>query len=526
MNSNIQQVLLYHEETKHSQHRYARSLGYMDWANQPNPFREYKSTQKIALPLAFHHATPPYHMLQSNELPSAPLLVESLSQFLQFSMGITAIKSNGYDEWALRANASSGNLHPSELYLILPPIDGICTEASLFHYAPKKHSLESLTPYSSEIFSKLKDGSFLVALSSITYREIWKYGERAFRYTHLDTGHAMRAVEVSANTLGWHVTLLDALSDAELETLLGFDDTRRFHPFEKEHADMLLLISPSSQTYMPHAIELRNSAASFDSVANTLSQNHQQWPLIQKMQEATSGKFTQHAITPRMIQEKKPSRQAKEVILKRRSAQVMDAQNSGISFESLMTILESSTNAWSNFDANINLVLFVHNVESLDAGLYLYLRNPSMKEKLLHAMDDTFLFQTRGKNLLLLKQGDVRSLSKVLSCSQNIASDGAFCLGMIAPLAEAISQHGGHRYKELYWECGAIGQQLYLEATSLGLSATGIGCFLDDMFHELLGIKNNLFSSLYHFTIGRALNDGRILTKEPYEARESIVHGM
>ena len=110
MNNNLQTVLQYHETTKHSQQRYARSLGYMDWSTQPDPFRNYNGCDSIELPLAFENVTPPYHLLNSN-LPPAPLLKESLSQLLQFSMGIAAHKHSGDSSWAVRCNASSGNLH-------------------------------------------------------------------------------------------------------------------------------------------------------------------------------------------------------------------------------------------------------------------------------------------------------------------------------------------------------------------------------------------------------------------------------
>ncbi len=125
--------------------------------------------------------------------------------------------------------------------------------------------------------------------------------------------------------------------------------------------------------------------------------------------------------------------------------------------------------------------------------------------------------ETPMQNLYFLEKKDLMIISKTISCSQDIASDGAFTLGMIAPFSQEIQKYGTHRYKELYWECGAIGQQLYLEATSLGLSGTGIGCFLDDMFHQLLGFKNNNFQSLYHFTVGVGYVDSRIMTKPAYQ---------
>ena len=88
---------------------------------------------------------------------------------------------------------------------------------------------------------------------------------------------------------------------------------------------------------------------------------------------------------------------------------------------------------------------------------------------------------------------------------------------MLSNFSQQLLDFGPHRYKELFWECGAIGQELYLEATSMGLSGTGIGCFFDDMMHSLLGIKTNKFQVLYHFTIGRGYVDSRIKTKPAYE---------
>ena len=43
-------VIRYHERTKHHYERYARSPGYMDWANQPVPFRFYHDVPTVELP--------------------------------------------------------------------------------------------------------------------------------------------------------------------------------------------------------------------------------------------------------------------------------------------------------------------------------------------------------------------------------------------------------------------------------------------------------------------------------------------
>ena len=74
------------------------------------------------------------------------------------------------------------------------------------------------------------------------------------------------------------------------------------------------------------------------------------------------------------------------------------------------------------------------------------------------------------------------------------------------------------RYRSLYWECGMIGQMLYLEAEAAGIRATGIGCFFDDEMHRLLGLHGHAWQSLYHFTAGGAVDDARLTTLPAYGA--------
>ncbi|MBU1217480.1 SagB/ThcOx family dehydrogenase [bacterium] len=518
MDKNLQTIFKYHEETKHSHKKYARSLGYMDWANQPNPYRNYNGADEVLLPLATEHTTPPYHLIFEKSLPSAPLLINSISQFMQFSMGLAAIKSDGQNEWALRCNASSGNLHPSEAYLILPPLNGICEQTSISHYAPKNHSLEILKSYDCSIWKTLPEGSFFVALSSILYREIWKYGERAFRYTQLDAGHAAQALHISAKTLGWKYQHINAINDEDLSKLFGFDDALRFNENEHEIADMLLLITPDDYHEEVNFSELFNSEK-FNSIANAIASNYQKWPLITEVEKAAFSVPTLRKTANEKSICREPSKEAKEIILKRRSAQVMNAHNTHISYQSFFTMMQSTLESFNGLENSVNLFLFVHDVENLEAGLYLYLRNETQLEELKNSMSEAFVWDYRDENLYALKYGDFRDVAKAYSCNQNIASDGAFSLGMLSSFSDDLLRNGAHRYKEMYWECGAIGQQLYLEATAFNLSATGIGCFLDDEMHTILGLKNNKFQSLYHFTVGRGLVDNRLLTLKPYSNR-------
>ena len=117
--------------------------------------------------------------------------------------------------------------------------------------------------------------------------------------------------------------------------------------------------------------------------------------------------------------------------------------------------------------------------------------------------------------LFLLRPGDFRDTATKVSCHQDIAGDGVFSVGMMARFKSAVAPDP-YLYRRLFWECGMIGQVLYLEAEAAGLGGTGIGCFFDDAVHELLGLEDDRYQSLYHFTMGAPIDDGRLGSLPPY----------
>ena len=533
MNNNLNMVYTYHNETKHSQQRYARSLGYMDWATQPNPYRTYIDTKKTTLPLSFENKTLEYSQIFNQEankneekILSAPLCIEAISQFFQFSLGLAAIKEYGDQAWALRCNASSGNLQPTEAYLISKDIQGI--DNGLYHYSPQEHELELLSNLdNTKEDIDLKENTFLVALSSIVWREAWKYGERSWRYTQLDCGHALKALEISALILGWKIEVLNT-KDSELKNLLGFDQVNRYVPEERELPDMLIKVSFANDNSKKD-IDISKIKARFEDSyrgkANQLSVNWHKWDILEKIEDASLSDDLNIKKYTNDIYEQNPYREnsflAKDIVLSRRSAQMMNEDNSTITKKEFETIIASVK---SN-NSNIHLVIFVHSVKEIDSGLYILIRNNKHKEQLQALLKKEFLWEkvdTKAGELYKLESKDFRFLAKAISCNQDIASQGAFTLGMLAEFSNQLETYGASKYKHLYWDCGAIGQQLYLEASSLKLSATGIGCFLDDILHEVIGLKTNHFQTLYHFTVGRALVDSRLTSKKPYENRNNI----
>ena len=88
---------------------------------------------------------------------------------------------------------------------------------------------------------------------------------------------------------------------------------------------------------------------------------------------------------------------------------------------------------------------------------------------------------------------------------------------MLAEFRETLDGFGPWFYRCLYWETGVVGQVLYLEAEASGIRGTGIGCFFDDLTHQVFGIEGDRFQVLYHFTMGGAVDDPRLRTSPPYE---------
>jgi hypothetical protein len=174
----------------------------------------------------------------------------------------------------------------------------------------------------------------------------------------------------------------------------------------------------------------------------------------------------------------------------------------------------------------IHLGLFVHRVDGVEPGLYGLARDPAKVGKLKGAMHAHFSWETppgcpAELPLFLLERGDARLLATQVSCRQDIAGDGAFSLGMLAEYQATLVEHGPSFYRRLFREAGLLGQVLYLEAEAAGVRSTGIGCFFDDPVHQVFGFRDLEFQSLYHFTVGGAVDDPRLTTLPPYRRDRS-----
>src|SRR5262249_29508645 len=141
----------------------------------------------------------------------------------------------------------------------------------------------------------------LVALTSIHWRESWKYGERAFRYCQHDVGHAVAAVAVASSLEGWRAELLPDWSGDDIARLGGADGDDDYVEAEREEPGCLLALVRGSE---PLRIDRQTILAAADrgrwhGHANQLSVDHVQWTFIDQIAQATRVVPLERAVTAR-----------------------------------------------------------------------------------------------------------------------------------------------------------------------------------------------------------------------------------
>jgi SagB-type dehydrogenase family enzyme len=516
-------VRRYHDETKHHYHRFSRSVGYLDWASQPRPFRRFDGSP--AFPLY--------------PRPDAIGRRHVIGDLLRHALGLSAWKAFRDSRWALRVNPSSGNLHPTEAYVICGPDDGLSNQPAVYHYAADRHELELRCEFDSAAWRAVcgaQDDIVLVVLTSIHWREAWKYGERAFRYCQHDLGHAIAAIAIAANIAGWQTTLAPSWPHARMAALAGLQRDEDFFEAEREEPGCLLVLArdpvPRSILDADEQLSAAIQNGRWQGRASQLSEDHVQWTFIDEIAAATRDDGRPDALSAADVRCRSTlpalpgspdAARWRSLILGRRSAVAFDGV-SPTDRPTFVGILDAAmpgpTAPWAAlwWRPQIHLAVFVHRVEGLEPGLYLLVREETAIGPLRDAIRPDFLWEPVDgtRSLFVVARGDCRGLARRLSCDQEIAADGFFSLGMIARFDDSLAQFGPSFYRHLFWESGVVGQVLYLAAEAAGARATGIGCFYDDPVHEVLGLRGHAFQSLYHFTIGMPVEDKRLTTQPGY----------
>jgi SagB-type dehydrogenase family enzyme len=462
----------------------------------PDPFRHYDDVPVLDLPA---DPAPP-------EIPALELLQgasgdatssagpQFLSGLLFYSAAISASKrvpSTGY-RYALRVNPSSGNLHPTEFHFLTRGLkewpDG------LYHYRPSSHMSEQRAVGALELSGACGSAPIVFVLTSIAWREAWKYRDRAYRYCLHDTGHAWQALALAGQAAGCNSYAVGHFADDEVARFCGLP--------EDEWPMLIVKLTGKS---IPVGTPEPREPSWFGGYPNQLSPEQVRYPLIEDFHAATktrNGQFSPALAAAPGIPDHSgihlpppatSDRGFGRIARNRRSA--LDFRGGAISLSQLSALLAVTRPPLSaDFAASrlIQLYLYVHRVDEVEQGVYRYW--PEREE------------------LERIRSGDQRVIAAGLSLQQELAGNACVAFSMVADLEGAMRRYGDRGYRYAHFEAGATGQRLYLAAEALGLGATGIGAFFDDDVNRYLNLAGGR-QVIYHFAIGYPISDPRIVDR-------------
>ena len=300
-------TLSYHQQTKHHLDRYARSLGYLDWATQPDPFRTFKGAKRIELPLAADGLNTPYaDLFTPFAVPARPLDLRSIAILFELALGLSAWKEFRGNRWALRCNPSSGNLHPTEGYAILPPLPrlrgrrlSLCQPRSLPGTALLSGGGRGGRIGPGVAGGLLPGGAVVDPLAGGV--EIWRAGlsllpaRRRPRHRHGALRGGCPGLVGAAARFALRMTMSPPC--------LGLDRAADFagvDPHDREHPDALILVSRRPVSAPPRALPVEAiRAGHWAGQANQLSPSHVDWDVIDDVAKATWKPATDLARTRR-----------------------------------------------------------------------------------------------------------------------------------------------------------------------------------------------------------------------------------
>jgi SagB-type dehydrogenase family enzyme len=482
-NCNSEAARNYHEATKHSYSSIRTNPHFMDWSNQPLPFKIYPTLEPMRLPdevrqtgVAALSAIAESVPAQTNAAPD----LEAVAQLLYLSAGITRKRSYSGGEIYFRAAACTGALYEVELYLVCGDLTNLL--AGVYHFAPAEFGLRQLRAGDyRRVLLEATGGEPTIAhaplsiICTCTYwRNAWKYQARTYRHFGWDNGTLLANLLAVATALGLPARVVCGFVDTNINRLLDVDPQR-------EVAFSLVALGHGAALPSPSPAE--TTPLSLETVP--LSQREVDYPLMREMHAASSLDSVEEVVawrghTPMTdfpppagpivplvpLSDAEMPRDPIEQVIQRRGSTRKFAR-SPITLGQLSTMLDRATRGVpADFldppGAQLNhLYLIVHAVEGLPPGAYVFHRSRGVLE--------------------CLKQGNFRADAGYLGLQQELPADAAVDIFFLADLRPILQRFGNRGYRAVQLEAGILGGKFYLAAYAQRLGATGLTFFDDDV---------------------------------------------
>jgi len=500
-NANAEAAWNYHEATKHSYTSVRTNPHFLDFGNQPLPFKIYPALEPSRMPTEVRQTGVAALSAIAGSVPAqtnaAPDL-EAVAQLLYLSAGITRQRKYSGGEIYFRAAACTGALYEVELYLVCRELANL--EAGVYHFAPAEFGLRRLRAgdYRS-VLVEATGGEPAIVHAPLTivctctyWRNAWKYQARTYRHFGWDNGTMLANLLAVATALGLPAQVVCGFVDATVNGLLDVDSQR-----EVAFSLVALGHDPAISVQATPGALAEISPLGFETVP--LSRDEIDYPLMREMHAASSLGSAEEVAAWRgstrlgnteipnfpppagpvvrlqpLSDAEMPRDPIEQVILRRGSSRQF--ARTPISLAQLSTVLDRATrgvaadfvvpnvvpNVQDPMGSQLNhLYLIVHAVDGLDSGAYVFHRGHGALE--------------------CLKHGNFRDQAGYLGLEQQLPADAAVDFFFLADLRPIFDRLGNRGYRAVQLEAGILGGKLYLAAYAQRLGASGLTFYDDDV---------------------------------------------
>ena len=475
----------YHAATRHTWESVRRGDHFLDWEVKPFPFKVYPDAPAVPLPREVQAPAGPALAALADapaEAPGSAVDLARLAELLFFSAGVTKKKVYpGGETVHFRAAASTGALYEVEVYVVAGAVAGL--EPGVYHFSPGDFALRRLRAGDHRAAladaagdpARVADAPVTVVLTAIYWRNTWKYRARAFRHFFWDAGTLLANLLATAAAEGIPARVLLGFADPAVCALLDVDEARE---------GSLALVPLGAGAGPPPAAP---PVAPLGLATVPLSAREEDVPLVRAIYAATglptgaaARRWAQApAVTAPRAAEPAPSQPLAPlappppaalgaVILRRGSTRQFARE--AIGYGALSTLLDLAVRPLP-LDVDdavpplVDVYLLVHAVEGLPAGAYRYARGAAPGAGRLHR----------------LRTGAFREEGGYLCLEQPLGADASAVVFFLADLGPTLARYGDRGYRAVNLAAGLLGGRLYLAAYALGLGASGLTFYDDDV---------------------------------------------
>jgi SagB-type dehydrogenase family enzyme len=498
----------YHEETKHSVESLRRAPRGLDWANQPLPYKIYSTLPPLALPTTFADSTmsaldaiaaPP----PSAGVDSIPDL-ETLARLCHFSNGVLRRRRHPGGEVGFRAAACTGALYHIELYIIVGELPGLA--AGVYHFGAHDNGLRQLRggDHRGAIVEAtageqaIRRAPAIVVLTSTFWRNAWKYQARAYRHTYWDSGTILANLLVCAAAATLPARVVLGFVDSVVNELLDVDG-------EREAVVALVALGstvdepppPPPRTPLglptvrlsPVEVDYPEIRAVHSASCIAAPRAVGAWRSLYPGRPAqpTGEPFIAPFVAlPALDATTLPDDSVEMVIRRRGSTRRFALDHIGVA--AFTAVVDCAREAvpldcvGPGRTPFIHPYVIVHGVDGVAPGAY-YLHGPTRK-----------LEPVRG--------GSYRQIAGALALGQTLAAEAAVNVYFLADLDAVLGHFGNRGYRLAQLHAAVAAGRIYLAAYALGLGATGL-TFFDDDVTEFFAPHSKGRSVMFLIAVGR-----------------------